>query len=35
MHDAYDAVNVICAVFPNLYAVITWTHTGFGQLQTR
>ena len=26
MHDAYDAVNVICAVFPNVYAVITWTH---------
>ena len=26
MHDRYDVVNVMCAVFPNLYAVITWAH---------
>jgi hypothetical protein len=27
MHDGYDEVNVICAVLPNLYAVITCTHS--------
>jgi hypothetical protein len=26
MHEGYDTVNVICVVFPNLYALITRAH---------